>query len=704
MRSLRTGGHRVRCVRDPALRRRFLCAVFALSTWLSLARSRADDEFTSFEFHPFVFAVDKPNDVELRVRTTRDNVDSIAFDTRQIADIFLPKTLVLRDEGDGSFVGTLRVAKAPDPGTTQLLLRTANFQLRLENGETVTIAEDVGASVGLLDQRRDVAVDALAPDVYASRNVVHIRRDDLLSGGYPTHEIDRVETARVFYEFFPDVFDWLVFFHVGNTRSRPSASAAGVRNSVEGIGRRLFDRSADFGSDGVLRGTIQIYTKHTRGLTHEIFHTWGVWGFDVFGLDSVVAGAGHWGPLASGEAGTIFGAPPTLGSLSANGDDVFCGPWMREPSPFGLELYLMGLAPASAVGTYDFVRDAEFNSSDCDGYSFRGSELGTIDADTLIAAFGPRVPGYPDQDVFRIAPIVVSGRALEPIEWDYLTRTFAAHEAQFARDLYGLARLRYLTGDDRYVRGDATQDGAVNVSDAVSILDCLFGRTRGCVDCHGSADANGDGLIDVSDGLFLLFWLFSEGDPPPAPFPGCGSSAESRLRCAAFRACPQDSGGACDTVAALQPSAGGPDEVLSNGTVTQVFRAESSGRLTGVEFIAESRREVGALLVEVLDLSEHPPASAPVLAVRSMPAFLFFRSSTRLDGSSVTATFAELSGAELEIESGDRLGIRLRTTGGGEFAIGTADGNPYADGSFYRRSDEVPNVDLSFKVCVAPAR
>jgi hypothetical protein len=71
-----------------------------------------------------------------------------------------------------------------------------------------------------------------------------------------------------------------------------------------------------------------------------------------------------------------------------------------------------------------------------------------------------------------------------------------------------------------FIRGDANQDGAIDIGDAAALLHYLF-RSY-CLFYPPAADANGDSVIDVADPIYLLVYLFAGGAPPPAPFPGCG--------------------------------------------------------------------------------------------------------------------------------------------------------------------------------------
>lgn len=108
----------------------------------------------------------------------------------------------------------------------------------------------------------------------------------------------------------------------------------------------------------------------------------------------------------------------------------------------------------------------------------------------------------------------------------------------------GIARLNAPAARVRFIRADANADGAVNLSDGIFILLSLFGG--GAVDCEEAADTNANGVIDLSDAVLVFAYLYQGGEPPPAPFPGCGvgtTSADSGddgggLACERFAVCP----------------------------------------------------------------------------------------------------------------------------------------------------------------------
>ncbi|MGH9361294.1 MAG: hypothetical protein ACRD2T_05200, partial [Thermoanaerobaculia bacterium] len=73
----------------------------------------------------------------------------------------------------------------------------------------------------------------------------------------------------------------------------------------------------------------------------------------------------------------------------------------------------------------------------------------------------------------------------------------------------------------RFLRGDANQDGSIDLSDAVRVLGFLYLGTA-TLPCADGADANDSGDLDLSDGVYCLSFLFTGGGAPPPPHPACG--------------------------------------------------------------------------------------------------------------------------------------------------------------------------------------
>jgi Na+-transporting NADH:ubiquinone oxidoreductase subunit NqrD len=93
----------------------------------------------------------------------------------------------------------------------------------------------------------------------------------------------------------------------------------------------------------------------------------------------------------------------------------------------------------------------------------------------------------------------------------------------------------------RFIRGDANQDGKVNIADAVAIVRTLFGvgtKIAMIEACRASVDVNDDGEFNISDASYVLAYLFKAGRIMPAPAGVCGLAPEGRaLTCEEFR-CP----------------------------------------------------------------------------------------------------------------------------------------------------------------------
>ncbi|MEM7167554.1 MAG: hypothetical protein AAF581_19005 [Planctomycetota bacterium] len=84
-----------------------------------------------------------------------------------------------------------------------------------------------------------------------------------------------------------------------------------------------------------------------------------------------------------------------------------------------------------------------------------------------------------------------------------------------------------------FVRGDANNDGTVDISDAVFIAKANFGFGPAPA-CDNAADANDNDMLAVGDVVYVLAYLFQGGAVPAAPFPSCGvDGTPGALDCAA---------------------------------------------------------------------------------------------------------------------------------------------------------------------------
>ena len=74
-----------------------------------------------------------------------------------------------------------------------------------------------------------------------------------------------------------------------------------------------------------------------------------------------------------------------------------------------------------------------------------------------------------------------------------------------------------------FIRGDANEDGNVDLTDAVFVLNALFASTDSLgIMCEDAADTDDDGSINLTDAIGVLSFLFRGGEPPAPPFQVCG--------------------------------------------------------------------------------------------------------------------------------------------------------------------------------------
>ena len=143
--------------------------------------------------------------------------------------------------------------------------------------------------------------------------------------------------------------------------------------------------------------------------------------------------------------------------------------------------------------------------------------------------------------------VLFSGRSSE---YAVTTRAGVVEVSDTIRGRDGTDRLRAVerlvftdrvvdpTAGASFLRGDGNDDGTIDLTDAITILNYLFlgGAAPGCLD---AADSDDDEEIQLTDGIYTLSFLFSGGAPPPAPWPDCGEDpAGEGLDCAAHQSCP----------------------------------------------------------------------------------------------------------------------------------------------------------------------
>lgn len=73
-----------------------------------------------------------------------------------------------------------------------------------------------------------------------------------------------------------------------------------------------------------------------------------------------------------------------------------------------------------------------------------------------------------------------------------------------------------------FARGDANSDGAIDLSDAISILSFLF-LGGGAPTCFDANDADDNSKVEITDAILVLSRLFLGTGPLAPPYPNCGA-------------------------------------------------------------------------------------------------------------------------------------------------------------------------------------
>ncbi|MBI4603237.1 MAG: lamin tail domain-containing protein [Planctomycetes bacterium] len=88
----------------------------------------------------------------------------------------------------------------------------------------------------------------------------------------------------------------------------------------------------------------------------------------------------------------------------------------------------------------------------------------------------------------------------------------------------GSDSVKIFVGVPQFLRGDASGDGKVDLTDAFAILNHLYkGETIAA--CHDRLDADDTGVVDLTDAVYLVRHLFQGGSPLPAPYPEPGADS-----------------------------------------------------------------------------------------------------------------------------------------------------------------------------------
>ena len=271
------------------------------------------------------------------------------------------------------------------------------------------------------------SIAPLAPDAQRSAHVVNIRLDSLfLGGGIP----DTV--ARRFYQLLGDDYDFLGVIEQADVYA--NRNFQGKRNGESGFGLQLYDITASVGSHGRLLGMIDypisgLFDLAEKASLHEIGHRWMAYVPSISNLSHWSIGDIAYGVMGYALQGGEGGDSPF--SFTRNADGSYAVHAIAPATHYNdLELYFMGLAPASEVGSHYVFQNQGQQGQLHDGGTLSGP-VTNFTVNDVIAAVGPRVPAFGQaQTTFAYATIVLSaGRLLTADEMSFFDQMAARGEA-----------------------------------------------------------------------------------------------------------------------------------------------------------------------------------------------------------------------------------------------------------------------------------
>jgi hypothetical protein len=255
-------------------------------------------------------------------------------------------------------------------------------------------------------------------------------------------DINLCGAAKVFYKNHADDRHFLFVFAQGGDQYSEGYNAyyQSLRNDVRGIGRRVEDRSATCGSNGVLLGFANMNgTSKWKSflfpvldlwplgvITHELGHQWIAYiNTPIKGMrlttDPASSLRSHWQPLVHTDASIMYGNHwrklPFNSFLS-----------MKLPNTFSpLDKYLMGIHGPERVPSFFAIQASKskiWKHFAMPGNTARGKAV-KITIQDIQAALGPRVPDHrSSQKVFKAAFVLVvpkgqkaSDKALRTVEY-----------------------------------------------------------------------------------------------------------------------------------------------------------------------------------------------------------------------------------------------------------------------------------------------
>lgn len=284
------------------------------------------------------------------------------------------------------------------------------------------------------------SIKSVAEGIEMSDYCVNIYKNSLDG----TNNTDIAGASKIYYNYFPDSKDFLIFFNIYQLINSLAGTFYGLRNDISGIGLDIYDYTAEYGSSGRLQGFINLESGSiSRNLfNHELLHRWA-----AFLNSSLGMSIGHWRAIErpSSGFGPAWGAFNHFQNESGRQYRAYLNPYSPEIAANkynDLELYLMGLIGKSEVASpihilenpvmlqygYDKASKTSYALFDADG-------IKDVQMNDITNANGERKPDHnSSQKNFSSALIVTSDRKLTGAEFAYFDYLMRSYEKQLIPD------------------------------------------------------------------------------------------------------------------------------------------------------------------------------------------------------------------------------------------------------------------------------
>lgn len=324
--------------------------------------------------------------------------------------------------------------------------------------------------------------------------------------------------TRMIYQQLADDFDFIFFSH--DQGSAPLGSPyvgqhVGAQNTIQGIGKNVFNATAAFGSSGRLLGAMHLITRgaiQTGPSLHEIMHQWAN-DLDTATFPQVGSGAsGHWG--ASSVGGTLGGFDVNSlvdlggGLYQVKKFNTFTG--AANTTPYApLELYCAGLVPAADVpDTKIAIGFANYTSVSATTATFNASYISNVPVATIVAANGVRSPSSTNaQKRFRLLHVVLCKTPLSNPVWADIDERTHYFGLEGTNNQPPLLNFWQATGGRAALEVTNLTASLLSTSVTTTLVTLVANPTNGGVVSGGGSYTSGASIVITAVGS--IGWVFN---------------------------------------------------------------------------------------------------------------------------------------------------------------------------------------------------